>query len=495
MRKLGPITWSKDVTLGSLWQQWMDLNGFNLESAQRSLLSVGIRGGDNLPQWLNNTPSVSMLTTNFRAITTHTGIDIDGWMVCEAKRQVLEEHPELVDRISFDRMTTRESYCDELDTWRKLYGAELYLSIQLEIPRVQVKNWVQRQNYPSLEAMKRIIHVLAVGILAVDSREDLIFTLICRCCFNEDPITIFEVATFRQACISLLKPFRGHTPVRKEKELHLNRQVIVTIEKYIEGETVKFPLETIENVIAELLRRSYPNHYDGFIQQRSLYRICENEGIWKVPVQINLHDEPRPDQWNMQPLPVPDPPVAEVKQEDPPASRNAFEYVEQTHKPEPPPAQTEPSEAVPGPQEDLFQILSQVFSFGAHKFRQAAKSKTKPKEPAIPISVAEQIGTEIEGVRQCLDQASYKATDGRLTPDQVEQIRALIERLRGLLVLTNRLDRQFVRETLKPALGPELFELFLAGQGLEHLLHTPEAWQIVAAQRESANFNRKLKGN
>ncbi len=507
MKKLGPVAWSKEVTLGSLWQNWMDLNGLTVQSAQKALIELGVRGGDNLPLWLKDEPTIGMLTTGQKMITEKTGIDLDGWIVCEAKRQVLRLHPEWSDQIRFDRMTTREAYCEELSTWRGLYDSVLYLAIQLRVTLKQALNWTQRNNYPSLEGMKQILIVLTQGLVVTESREDLIFTLICRCFFNRDPAELFEVATFRAACTRLFAPYRGYTSVRKEKELELPRHIVLSIEEYIDGKATKFPLDTIEKVIAGLLRNTYPKHVQTFTSLCSVYRLRERDGIWKIPAFINVFEDPKTEL-----IDTPEP--VQCVPQSAPALRATIEYV--VNKPEserteeslqrkkqdtPPPQELPPvpDESVqetPIPQTDeLFQVLAQVFAFGAHKFRQASQKKTNSAVPTQPVSVSQMIGTEIDGVRSCLHEASYRPTSERINSDQIEQIRLAIEQLRRLLVLVNRLDRRFVREELKPILGPELFELFLAGQGMEHLLHTPEAWQIIAAQRESATINKKLKGN
>ncbi len=62
-RKLGKTVVGQEITLGGLWQSWMDLNDFDISQAQACLKTLGIIGGNNLPQWLNDHSTVSLLTT------------------------------------------------------------------------------------------------------------------------------------------------------------------------------------------------------------------------------------------------------------------------------------------------------------------------------------------------------------------------------------------------------------------------------------------------
>ena len=152
-----------------------------------------------------------------------------------------------------------------------------------------------------------------------------------------------------------------------------------------------------------------------------------------------------------------------------------------------PPPQTQISERLSDAGNGLMEALADIADFASKRLR-GQQETTQDRTPA-PAN----IGEEIKGVQACLGQLTFLERAGTsISDDQVETIRASIEQFRRLLVLLNNLDRKFVRETLRVVLGPELFELFLAGQGLQHLLHTPEAWDIIAAQRESARLSRTI---
>lgn len=487
IRKLEPRTWQQGVTLASLWQAWMTLNKFDLHSAQSALTKLGVHGVKNLPIWMQNRVTNDLLTTGMKGLMSATGIDLDGWMVCEAKSQVLNEHPELVGLIDFDRLVTRQECCQQLHLWRDLYNGEQYIALQLKISSKAIRNWIHGKNLPSIEALKKIIAGCTRGLIQTSNREDLIFTLICQTILGASPMELFGFETFQHACEQFLRPLRGYTNTRIGVETGVGRRNVEFIEGYANGEKVKFAFETIENVLGELIRQRNPHLVEAFKARRKEYRLREDDGIWSVKEILRLDDPPvvqtssevqsvvatqapkaceqKPDSSSVREIPVhKDTPVS--------TSLNERELA-----------------SIPCAQsEDTLQAaLMDIFAFGAQRL--GARGQTRPST----VSLASLIGSEISGLKACLTQVSYlEEVATSIKQDEIEDVRLAVEQLRRVLVALNNLDRSFVRERLRPVLGTELFELFLAGQGLQHLLETPEAWDLIAAQRESAGFKKTL---
>ena len=484
LKKLGSIEWTRETTLSSLWQSWMDLNGFlNDRQAALAISSLGIRGGTNISKWLQDESTQGLLTTGMKEIMEKTGVDIDGWLVAEAKRMVIAENPELESRLPFNKMTSRKEVIDELETWSKLYGGNLYLALQMRIPPGQTSHYMQRTHQPSLDILPSIVRGLAQGFISIDCQEDIGFILTCRAIMGADPEEFFPgVTNFKTAIDELLKPFKGYQDKKVESETGIHHALIHDLRtwKPVSGKRGMVP-ESIEKILRVLVIRKYPFLEEAFDANRAIYRKDEQKGILEVPVPlkvlINKGQTPQIE-TKKEPPPKPKsvPPKAEQQMTPVVSLLEAVEKVVQT------PA-TETGE------QTLTDKLADMFTEMGVRLR-------APSKPAPVQTDARDVGATIDCVLHCLDQKSWRQRKGvRLTATEIENVRSAIEQLRAVLVGISELDSDYIRSDLAPVFAPELFELFIAEEGLKHLLETQGAWQVMMSTRKTAQLLRTQKGD
>lgn len=482
LKKLGPIEWTRETTLSSLWQAWMDLNGFvNDRQAALAITQLGIRGGTNISKWLQDEPTTSLLSTSMKEIIEKTGVDIDGWLVAEAKRLVIAENPELESRLPFNKITSRKEVIDELETWSKLYGGNLYLALQMRIPPGQTSHYMQRTHQPSLEILPSILRGLAQGFISIDCQEDIGFILTCRAIMGGDPEEFFpNVTNFKTAIDELLKPFKGYQDKKIENETGIHHALIHDLRtwKPVSGKRGMVP-ESIEKILRVLVIRKYPYLGDAFDENRAVYRKNEHKGILEVPVPLKVlinKGQPKPIETKKDPTPKSKANAPKTEKQAPPmvSLLEAVENVVQA-----PPTQTSG--------QSVTDVLADMYA------EMSTRLRALPK-PAPVHTDARDVGATIDNVRHCLDQKSWKQRKGvRLTASEIENVRTAIEQLRAIFVGISELDPDYIRTVLSPVFGPELFELFIAGEGLKHLLETHGAWQVMMSTRETAQLLRKRK--
>lgn len=483
LKKLSQIKWTRETTLSSLWKDWMKLNDFATPAqASLALSSLGIRGGGNICAWLRNETSNALLSTSMKEIIEKTGVDIDGWLVAESKRLVIAENPELESQLPFDKMTSRKEVIDELETWSRLYGGTHYLAVQMRIPSGQANHYMQRTHQPSLEILPSILRALAQGFVLIDCQEDIVFILTCRAIMGGDPQEFFPgVTNFKSAIDELLNPFKGYQDKKVESETGIHFALIHDLRNWkpVAGKRGMVP-ETIEKILRVLAMRKHPTLGNAFDANRGLYRKDEAKGIMEVPVPLKILINAALQQ------------TIETKKEPPPPRVNvAKPKVEQLPDPVVEIVR-EIVEALPvEPSTDDSTLRNDL----ANLFHEMSARLRVPEKPVPVQTDARDVGTTIENVRHCLDQSSWKRRKGvRLSKSEIENLRLAIEKMRAIFVGINELDPEYIRTDLAPVFGPELFELFIAGESLKHFLDTQGAWKFIVASRETAHMLREKKG-
>ncbi len=477
-QKLDPVTWGPNVTLSDLWQRWMSANGLHTAAdAKRALVALEIRGSEDLDSWLRDEPTNALLTTSAGKITELTGVDIDGWLVCEAKKQLIARAPELADRVDFATYTSRGSIIDELNAWGERYGNRFLLGIQIGAGSNELlRKWLEKVHLPSVEPLSKMIELLVRGPINANTRIDLVYALICRVIFDADPQTIFPGAgTFHDACRLMLSAYKGHTPNRVAKEIGLGGSATQNLLSWDPNKEPdpKLPYETVEGVIRALLKRSYPEHVARFDELRKTYRTKQKQGIWEVAEPLRLGSV--------------------VGGREAPKEPQERRPIKPTR-----PVSTSPVATTPQPpvEKKGGDDLAERLAHGHELMAGALRGKRYIEETAAEITpnAQAQIGELIEDVRHCLTRASFARRPGeRLNPEQIETVREAIERLRKVIVFIVSFGDEHIQRDVRPILGPELFELFLGTRGLQLLLDNPEAFDIINAERETARLLQRGK--
>lgn len=469
LKKLPVTQWDKDVTLQTLWQAWMLHNEIkNVSDAQTLFKQNGIYGAKSLPLWLENTPTKDLFTTGLKSILERTGIDIDAWMVCEAKRQIWNEYPELRERIDFRQNTHREDVINCLREYIKEYGGNQYLALQMQVSSSTVGGWSKGSHKPSIDMIKVILMHLARGFLKIRCLEDAQLILMSRAIFGGEPEVFFPgVTDFQSALREFLRPYPRYTAVKIESLTGIKEN---TISRLLEwkpeaGKTSCFP-DTIEGILRTLTERSYPALVETFDEHRKTYRKKEELGIWEVEVPLKDLMSPAPvEKQREKTLVQPKPIVAPIILEPAPVapSKEIFEDV------------------VISGLEDLVARLK--------------ASRTEVTTTHQTTSAYEPIGSMIDGVEHCLDPESWHLRNGeRITEEDIERVRKAIVQLRKVLCVLCELDPDLIRKMITPILSDELAELFVSHVGLEHMLGTKAAWEIVQGTRSMVRIASDVNG-
>src|SRR3989338_463308 len=225
IKKIPPQVWSPEITLQSLWQKWMSLNGILRKEQANSLLSrAGIRHGDGLSSWLNNEPTISLLTMAREQLTEVTGIDIDGWMVCEAKRRLIAAEPGITDRVSFTELTSRQSILEEINDWKKRYGGTtLHLALQIGVKPSSLNGWTNGTRLIPFDQIGKILRALIAGFIPYTSYDDTTFALMCRSLIGCQSHEVFDgVSGFKEVIDLLFAPYKKYTLTRTASEVEIN---------------------------------------------------------------------------------------------------------------------------------------------------------------------------------------------------------------------------------------------------------------------------------
>lgn len=500
LKKLESAIYTAETTLGKLLREWIKQNGFKSdEAAAKALQRAGVYGSVmSLPAWLRDEPTKGLLSSHFAEFCKTTGIDLDRWMVIEAKQRALAEHPELAGDIRFDTMTTRSEIVAELSQWAELYGGKHHLALQLRVNPKAMDLWINGRNKPDLENLTSIIVGMARGLIMADCQEDVVFILMVRAIFGRDPIEVFEGLAKNSfaACLDLMHvPYRDWTPSKIASVTDIHIGAIKRLKKWrpVSGRGSQ-PVSSIEKIVRVLVKQRWPALVADFETRCQEYRKREKKGIWEVEEPLG----PMIDAIKAEGGSSDVPPAGRTAAAGP-ARRQRPARPETPDTPAPPVALTErqPEPAAEQPR-DLSEALVAWLRYTAGLIEgipkpqtETAAARTIPRESQTPApqtvaaNDAELIGETIEGVQHCLTQASLKPRLGaRLDPETIEKVRTAIEGLRKALTLLCGYDLDYVRSELRTVLGPELSELFLSTMGFEHILETDSAWEVIEGTRE-----------
>lgn len=473
LKKIPTASWGRDVTLQLLWELWMEQNGIKtVEAAQALFKTHGIRGVKSLPLWLQNTPTVDLLTTGMNSIQEETGIDIDAWMVCEAKRQIWDEYPELRKQIDFKRDIHREDVINLLRKQIETYGGHQYLALQMNIPSSTIGFWNKGAHKPRIEMIKVVLINLMRGFLSIACLEDAQFILMSRAILGGDPQEFFPgITDFASALKEFLRPYPRHTAVKIESLTGIKENTVSRLLEWKpEPGKTSCNHETVEGVLRVLVERSYPALVETFDEHRKTYRKKEDAGIWEVEVPLkdlmnHAPVEKQCEETKVQPKPI----VVPVVSAPAPAPNPIM-----------PSKETYEDVVIDG-------LEALVARLKTHRTETTTTQQTSPTH--------KQIGSVIDGVEHCLDPSSWHLRSGeRVSEEEVERVRKAIVQLRKVLCVLCELDPEFIRKMITPILSDELAELFVAQVGLEHLLGTKAAWEIVQGTRSMVRVASGVNG-
>lgn len=498
MKSLKSLVFGPDTSLGSLWQQWMDLNGLKtVPQAQEVLRKNGV-GFKNLTDWLQNKPTNDLLTSQKQRIEDLTGIDLDGWMVCDAKQKLFADHPELNSFIKYDQLVHRSDLVLELSILREAYDNDLYTALAFNISPSVFCRWTiegASARLPSQEFLPMILRGLYGGLKPITCLEDLIFEMMIRAIFGCEPMELFpDIASFTNVPAWFLKTFPGNTDVRISEKTGLHKQIIYTLLKRWDpkGKDKRFSAATIEKILRVIVLERLPELKRAFDENLRHYRDTEEAGHWSV-------SHPLKDQIK--------PVISQVAKKDDPASKLAKESPPKRDRAKKPPPklevvremntdqpvfttateQIEEPMGKPTASPSMESLLDAQIEIAQFTLNRLLRLKGEP----VSLDVLDLSGL----VLKHLSRETFNPRPGeKLTQQELDQLTKAVMALRGALTLVCEFDHRYLKQVVSPQIGNELFELLISHQGMKDLWPSDGACQVTEGMRESAKLNSHLKG-
>ncbi|MCX6714273.1 MAG: hypothetical protein NTX72_00470 [Candidatus Uhrbacteria bacterium] len=496
-KSLKSLVFGPDTSLEGLWRQWMELNGLKtIPQAQEVLRKNGV-GFKNLTDWLENKPTNDLLTSQKQRIEALTGIDIDGWMVCDAKQKLLLNHPELSAFISYDQLVHRSDIVLELNILREAYDNDLYTALAFKISPSVFCRWTiegASARLPSQEFLPAILKGLCGGLKPVTCLEDLIFDMMIRAIFGCEPEELFpDIPSFTHVPAWFLKTFPGNTDTRISEKTGLHKQIVYTLLKRWnpKGKDKRFTVATMEKILRVIVCERVPALKKAFDENLRHYRDTEESGIWSVSHPLKVQIKPAVPQIVKTEDPAPKlakatPPKRSHAKKPPPI----LEVVRETRINQPVVPVTEhveePTEKPEGPP-SMEALLDAQIEIAQFTLDRLLRLKGQPSNPNVH---------DLSGlVLKHLSRETFNPRPGeKLTTQELDQLTKAVMVLRGALTLVCELDHRYLKQIVGPKIGNELFELLISHQGMKDLWPSDGACQVTEGMRESAKINSHLKG-
>lgn|GEM_PF-6055217 len=487
LRRIPPTVWGPTVTLSSLWQSWMTLNQIlQIEQGENILHDPNLRIGKNLASWLQDEPTAGLLSCNRERLLELTGIDIDGWMVCEAKRRVIASHPEFDGCLSFSENISRKEIIDRMIEYKQRYGGTTFhLALQVGVKPSSLNTWTHGKRVPDMDQLVKLIVTLERGFIPYASFDDTTFILMCRAIFGCDVRELFAgVCGFKDALNLLFEPYKKHTHARTASEVDIPEHALRTLVEWQPKQSNGLPPTSIERMLRALVKRFWPSLINAFDENVAEYRVLEDEGIWAVTQPL----KPLIDQIVSEPTRLPEPPVESVSTltEKTPARTEA--------KPiEPTPVATAVQITAQSAKMTAHDVLADILEIAVSKLRQLGVEAAESTTEVPALSHQEQIGKTIDGITHCLSRSAFTPRPNlRLTQDQLQFAGKAIDGTRALVVMLCELDPAYIRSEVRPLLGQRFYEFLIATEGLRHLLHSDAAWEMIDGMRQGAELISKV---
>lgn len=497
MKPLKSLVFGPETSLEGLWRQWMDLNGLKtVPQAQEVLRKNGV-GFKNLTDWLQNKPTNDLLTSQKQRIEDLTGIDLDGWMVCNAKQELLVDHPELSSFIKYDQLVHRSDLVLELSILREAYDNDLYTALAFRIPPSVFCRWTiegASARLPSQEFLPMILKGLYGGLKPITCLEDLIFEMMFHAIFGCEPVELFpDIVSFTNVPAWFLKTFPGNTDVRIAEKTGLHKQIVYTLLKRWDpkGKDKRFSAATIEKILRVIVLERLPEFKRAFDESLRHYRDTEEAGLWSVshplkeqikPVipQIAKKDDSAPK------LAKESPPKRDRTKKPPPK----LEVVREAIVDQPVVTATEQIEEPgekPAESPSMELLLDAQIEIAQFTLDRLLRLKGQPSNPNMhDLSNL---------VLKYLSRETFNPRPGeKLTSQELDQLTKAVMALRGALTLVCEFDHRYLKQVVSPKIGNELFELLISHQGMKDLWPSDGACQVTEGMRESAKLNSHLKG-
>lgn len=428
------------TTLGGLLEQFLKANpGATVEDLSDA---IG-RGGSNVPQWLRSEYTTALTSTALEAFERVTGISIDRLLVLNAKLEVLRQQPDLSDRISFDRLTTRAELVAELRVFVEVYynNQPFCIDVQLDMSEGRTSHWLSGKRNPGAETLPTLVEGIARGFIE-GTRDDVVFILMVREMFGADPQEIFpggRVTNFFSAIKEIFHEVGSRSPFLVSQKTGIKQHTVQRLLKYTEevGQQAKTTEETVLDVVQALAGIHFASKMPMFDRARQ-----EFEQHHHVEHKVDVHASVTLPAVHCDPVPL-----------EP-----------RTAAPEPVPP---PAPAVL-PSRDLA-IAQHHRELARHHAALADLHDPPSGEVAQEVrSFVDLVGVTVRGIKHCFSQANIRGLPGETVSEaQREAIRQAIELLRKLFVLCAGLDYA-QQEKIKSVLDSELDELWVAAEAFNY---------------------------
>lgn len=423
-----------ETTLGGLFNAYLTMTDTKAAALAKRL---GLYES-TVQQWVDGNPSNSLTSSHRAKVEQATGIDLDRWMVVEAKRALVAQRPDLTDKIRFDRFLTRREIVEELARYAKMYGGARYLAAQMGLDEKTVGPWIlgltkgKRGCMPQDDLLRTALLAAVTGLIE-GNRNDVLVRLLARDLFGRDLPEVFPGATgIVSFTLMFLKMYQGMTTSEIERASGIQRNTIKLLYDIAKNPGARLYEATVSRMFRALVQKRMPERLDAFDAAAKQY--AEDKPV-TTPVPAA----------KAAPANVPAPLAA-----TPPAPDGRLDRIES----------------------DLSDVKRTVEKIAAAK------------------SFAEQFGETLNGVEHCLSTTHFGAVPGQCLSDaQVKKLMDGFTHLRKALVMVNSLDGSQKRSVLD-LIAPQFDELVLA-------VKTLKFWDVIGsktlidAQRDSIALARK----
>lgn len=380
-------------------------------------------------RWCNNELTTALLTSHASRFMAATGIDLNRFMVVEAKRQLSQEQPDLL--VPYDKYCTREEIIEVYAGLAKNCGTPVLAELIGVAPK-SLSVWIIRKEdgeairRPDITNLKKLIAGLLRGINPGTRDDMLLRQLVTRIFGDSVPEWLKEMDTFQKVAQTFFSYKRRMSCGEFSRVCGIKRNTLSRLQNYSPNQANTMP-ETITAIIRYLVK----------MRQPELLRL--------FTASAPAHTEPKQESVDK----------AEVPKTD-------VGHLNIGHQ------QTQSSAVT---DDQLRESLATWLLTGAEilrgkALRPAVNSESNGQAGRTDfqkaVSGQETVGEDISGLRFCVTAKTFQAWPGRkLSRAEQDDTAELVQELRRRIIVLIGLDPA-IRMPIFDRLAPELDELWHA---------------------------------
>ncbi len=426
-----------ETTLRSLWSQFRSANKGATAASLSKVFGVNAA---TVEKWFADEDDASgtAQTTRYAVqIEEVTGISIDRYLVCAAKRELIAELPGLAETIRSDPRETRSAFLEAMRPYGERVGYQA-IDLQLKFLGRGSQPWFQGRHKPSGESLKALMRaVYGVGFQPEWNTDDIMLARVTRGTFGREPVDTFPwTVSYREVCRRFFHHYGALAQMTEvERRSGLNRQVAIRVLNTARSDDNKpsgVYVNTVYAVLIGVLRMDDPTLAKAMEANRKEF---EKEGELKKKLEL-----PKSSAVSIEIPTVAAAPIAA------------------------PPVQAQPTPvpvATPDPEPNSDAELARHYLAIAHiharragiSLEQPAATRSLDEEAASALALAEVELFTLEGIAAQPGKRISQATLGRM--------RAVLQRLRPVFLRLLPMDADAKLDAYH-LLGHDMDELVLA---------------------------------